>query len=312
VTGESQITGQVKGAYELAQGSGATGFYLNKLFHRALAVSKRVRRETGIGRGTVSVGSAAVLLARKIFGSLADRMVLLVGAGKVGELCVRYLHGQAVGRVNIVNRTLQHALTLEQGGLGVARPWEDLETLMRAADVLITSVAGQPAEFAPERLARIMQERAQAPLFIIDLGVPRNVPAGVGGQGNVYLYNIDDLKAITDQHQGVRRQETLAAKFVIAEEVRLFYEGTLADPAGPAIARLGRKFERVREQELARTLARLKHLKPEEREAIDRLTRSLTGRILHDPILSLKDRQGLSEPRLLEIFKRMFKLDEEG
>lgn len=312
VTGENQITGQVKAAYELAQAAGATGFYLSKLFHRALAVAKRVRSETGIGRGTVSVGSAAVMLARKIFGTLAGRTVLLVGTGKIGKLCVRYLNGQEAGRVIIVNRTREKALVLEQEGLGIARPWEELAALMREADVLITSVEGGLSEISPARLAVVMQERAQAPLFIIDLGVPRNVAVEVGNLANVYLYNIDDLKSLIAQHRDARAGEITQAKNVIDEEVRLFYEGTLAMRAVPEIALLGQKFERLRKAELEKALSRLTRLSQAECQAIDQLTRALVGKILHDPILSLKGRDGLSEPRALEIFKKIFKLDDEG
>jgi glutamyl-tRNA reductase len=311
VVGENQVLAQVKDAYQAALQAGATGAFLNKLFHRALYVAKRVKSETEIGQGNVSVGSSAVALARKIFGNLSDKTVVLLGAGEIGELVVRHLNDEQIERTFIVNRTYEKALELERAGLGSACELTELGRLLRECDVLITSLSGSLPELAREALARTMQERHGAPLFIIDLGVPRNVAANVNELNDVYLYNVDDLKIIAEEGKSGRHRHVADAKNIIDEEVRLFYELHLDSQAVPAIANLNRKFEALRRQELERTLAKMPSVSAADRQAIDRLTQSLVSKILHDPILTLKNQNELREPAVLQVFKKIFRLDEE-
>ncbi len=312
VMGENQILGQVKDAYREAQTIEATGFYLNKLFDRALFVAKRVKTETEVGRGNVSVGSVAAILAKKIFGTLDDKSVVLIGAGEIGELVVRYLSSQSVKNVFIVNRTEERAQKLSDENLGVAKPWLELDALLIQADIVITSISGSVNELTRDKLAATMKKRQGRALFIIDLGVPRNVDPLSASVSNVYYYNIDDLSGIADGNQDEREKAALKAKNIIDEEVRLFYEKYLESNAGPILAQLGKKFEEIRQAELARTFAKASHWTSADRYAVDRLTSALISRVLHDPILSLKNRQDDETPTLLGIFKRIFKLEDEG
>jgi len=309
VVGENQITGQVKDAYQAALETGATGAYLNRLFMRALYVSKRVKAETGIGQGSVSVGSSAGRLARRIFGNLTDKTIVLVGAGEIGELVVRHLASDGAGQIIMLNRTFERAQALACEGLGEARPLEELPKWLLEADVLITSVTGVLNEFDPAILEGVMQARSHAPLFLIDLGVPRNIPPAAGDLPDVYLYNVDDLQTLAIEGRKHRDDKMLLAKNIIDEEVALFYEFD-REPRD-AIAGLGRKFELLRRQELERTLGRWPGLDAEAIEAMDRLSQSLVAKILHDPILSLKANREWHEPGHLSMFRKIFRLDEE-
>lgn len=312
VVGENQIVGQVKDAFESARGEQALGQHLNRLFHKALYVAKRIKTETEIGRGTVSVGSAAVMLTRKIFDTLKDRDVLLVGAGEMGETVARSLSDGEEGRVHIVNRTADKALALEQSGLGTTRLWQDLPCLMTTADIVITALSESVPELHQESFKTIMHQRKNRTLFIIDLGVPRNVPPSVAILDNVYLYNVDDLKNIVEEGKWERDQHRVTAQNIIDEEVRLFYETSPETGAMPAIASLAQKIEDVRQSEVKRTLSRLKGLSDEDIQAIDKMTQAIVGQILKDPILTLKGKGAQVEKGFLSVFKQLFRLDDEG
>lgn len=312
VTGENQIIGQVKDAYQQALDLSVSGFYLNKLFDRALFVAKRVKTETDIARGNVSIGSVGVVLAKKIFGDLKSRSVVLVGAGEMGELVLQYLREESVERITIVNRTLEKAQELAQKGFGEACALDQLPELLKTADVLITSVSGEIAAFSPLAMQALMRERGGDALFVIDLGLPRNISASVGDLDNLYLYNIDDLKDVSAENRENRQASLVEAKNIIDQEVKLFYEKVLDFNALPAIAQLGKKFETVRVAELNKTLAKLGHLAEEDRQAVDKLTQVLMNRVLHEPILTLKNRHETSHPGIVDVFKKIFRLDDEG
>jgi glutamyl-tRNA reductase len=309
--GENQIVGQVKDAFETAREEQALGQHLNRLFHKALYVAKRIKTETEIGRGNVSVGSAAVMLARKIFDTLQDRDVLLVGAGEMGETVARSLSSGEKTRVHIVNRKADKALTLEQKGFGTMRSWQDLFSLMATADIVITALSESVLELSPESFKAVMQKRKNRTLFIIDLGVPRNVSPSVATLDNVYLYNVDDLKNIVEEGKSGRDHHVVMAQNIIDEEVRLFYETSPESGAMPAIASLAQKIEDVRQSELKRTLARLKNLSIEDTQAIDKMTQAIVGQILKDPILTLKGQGAQVETGFLSVFKQLFRLDDE-
>jgi glutamyl-tRNA reductase len=312
VVGENQIVGQVKDAFESAREEQALGQHLNRLFHRALHVAKRIKTETEVGRGTVSVGSAAVMLTRKIFDTLQDRDVLLVGAGEMGETVARSLSSGEKTRVHIVNRTADKALALEERGLGFTKPWQDLAALMGVADIVITALSESVAELSLESFKAVMHERKNRTLFIIDLGVPRTVPPSVAALDNVYLYNVDDLKNIVEEGRLGRNDHIVTAQNIIDEEVGLFYKMSPESGAMPAIASLAQKIEDVRQSELKRTLPRLKNLSLEDTQAIDKMTQAIVGQILKDPILALKGQGAQVETGFLSVFKQLFRLDDEG
>lgn len=311
VVGENQIVGQVKEAFDIASEEQGLGQHLNRLFHKALYVAKRIKTETEIGRGNVSVGSAAVMLTRKIFDTLKDRDVLLVGAGEMGETVAKSLSGGEKVQVHLVNRTADKALTLEQNGFGTTKPWQDLPELMTTADIVITALSESVVELSQESFKAVMQKRKNRTLFIIDLGVPRNVSPSVADMANVYLYNVDDLKNIVEEGKSGRDHHIIMAQNIIDEEVRLFYEMSPESGAMPAIASLAQKSEEVRQNELKRTLSRLKSLSAEDAQAIDKMTQAIVGQILKDPILTLKGKGAEVETGFLSVFKQLFRLDDE-
>ncbi|MBF0104360.1 MAG: glutamyl-tRNA reductase [Deltaproteobacteria bacterium] len=312
ITGENQITAQVKEAHLVAHQNSATGYYLNNLFSRALFVAKRVKTETDISRGNVSVGSVGAMLAQKIFGSLKDKSVLLLGAGETGELVIRHLNSLHPKETMIVNRTFDKALKLQAEGLGTAYEFEELGRLLCDADVLISSVSGVLTQLSRDAICTVMNERYQQPLFIIDLGVPRTIPAEVSGIDNLYLYNIDDLHEIAGENKAARSLSAEEAKNIIDQEARLFYEKHINFLALPAIAGLGKKFEAIRAHEFKRTVSKMPLLSHEDIARIEKLTHSIINKILHDPVLSLKNQKELSEPYVIGIFRKLFRLDDEG
>lgn len=311
VIGENQIAKQVKEAFQLASAASASGPYLNRLFNRALFVAKRVRSETAIGKGNVSVGSAGIALAKKIFGTLSAKKVVLFGAGEVGELVLRHLNEASdVAVPAIVNRNPEKAHALSAQGLGRAHVLDEFGDLLMEADILITSVSGNSEHLQKKTIEALMRRRRHRPIFIIDLGLPRNVDVAVGRLGNVYLYNIDDLKAVADESRSAREDEIVTAKNIIDEETRLFYDSYLGQTALPMIAGLNRKFEDIRRREMDRTLSRLAHLSDDDKNALDDMTKAIVARILHDPILHLKTKSDVDSP-VLGVLKKIFRLDDE-
>jgi glutamyl-tRNA reductase len=311
VIGENQIAKQVKEAFQLASAVSASGPYLNRLFNRALFVAKRVRSETAIGKGNVSVGSTGIALAKKIFGTLAAKKVVLFGAGEVGELVLHHLKETSdVAEPAIVNRSPDKAHALAAQGLGRAHALDEFSELLMNTDILITSVSGDSEHLDKKAIEALMRRRRHRPIFIIDLGLPRNVDAAVGLLANVYLYNIDDLKVVANESRLAREDEIVTAKNIIDEETRLFYDSYLGQTALPMIAGLNRKFEDIRRREMERTLSRLAHLSTDDKNALDDMTRAIVARILHDPILHLKTKAGVDSP-VLGVLKKIFRLDDE-
>jgi glutamyl-tRNA reductase len=222
VVGETEILGQAKKAYEASRESGAAGPYLHRLFQRAFRVAKQVRSRTDITRGAVSVGSVAVDLAVKIFGDLADRKVLLLGAGEAGERTARALISRGVRDLRVSNRSLERAESLASAVAGEAVPFERWPAQCRAIDILISSTSAEEPLLTPDVLRPMIEERADRPLFIIDIAVPRDVAPEVNKMEGVYLYDIDSLQSIAEQSLALRRQQIAAGEEIIAEHVNDF------------------------------------------------------------------------------------------
>src|SRR5213596_4121832 len=222
VVGESEILGQAKKAYELARKSGAAGQYLHRLFQRAFRVAKQVRTHTDIARGAVSVGSVAVDLAQRIFGKLSDCKVLVLGAGETSERTARALISRGVSDLRVSNRSTDRAVELAQAVGGRAVPVETWETQCREIDILITSTASETPLLTPDKLAPMLRERLDRPLFIIDIAVPRDVDPRVNEMEGVYLYDIDSLQSVAEQSLALRRQQISVAEAIIAEHVADF------------------------------------------------------------------------------------------
>lgn len=225
VVGESEILGQAKKAYESARQSGAVGPYLHRLFQRAFRVAKQVRTHTEIARGAVSVGSVAVDLAQRIFGKLTDCKVLVLGAGETSERTARALVSRGVSDIRVSNRSADRANELAQavGGCAVV-PFNEWMVQCREIDILITSTASEMPLLTPDKLAPMLRERVDRPLFIIDIAVPRDVDPSVNELNGVYLYDIDSIRSVAEQSLALRRQHVAAAEAMIAEHVRDFVD----------------------------------------------------------------------------------------
>ncbi|MFL6545310.1 MAG: glutamyl-tRNA reductase [Verrucomicrobia bacterium 13_2_20CM_2_54_15_9cls] len=224
VVGESEILGQAKKAYELARKSGAAGPYLHRLFQRAFRVAKQVRTHTDIARGAVSVGSVAVDLAQRIFGRLSDCKVLVLGAGEMSERTARALISRGVTDLRVTNRSMDRACELARAVGGRSIPFETWETQCREIDIFITSTTSETPLLTTEKLAPLLRDRLDHPLFIIDIAVPRDVDPSVNEMEGVYLYDIDSIRSVAEQSLELRRQQVVAAEAIIAEHVTDFVD----------------------------------------------------------------------------------------
>ena len=287
--GEPQILGQVKDAFALAQASEAVGPALHTLFTQAFAVAKRVRTETDIARHAVSVSFAAVELARKIFAGLTGRAVLLVGAGKMSELAAKHLVEHGAFPIYVVNRTWARAQEMARALAGTAVPFEELPTAVAAVDIVITST-GAPMPIVTRKIvADAVRGRGTRPLFFIDIAVPRDVEAGIEELGDVYRYDLDDLRQVVDANIRERLREAQRAEGIIEREVTKF-RARLGDvEIIPTIVSLRERLEEIRAGEVRKTLARLPDASPETLAAIEALSAGIVNKILHVPITKLRE-----------------------
>jgi len=295
VVGEAQILGQVKQSWSVGREVGAVKSTLDPLLQRAFSVAKRVRTETQIGSSTVSIASVAAELARKIFGSLAGKTVLLVGAGKMSDLAARHLIQQGATTLLVSNRTEARAQAISDSlrtptiTTGVI-PLAQLHQQSHRADIIITSTgAGQV--FSPQDARSLLQRRRNRPVFFIDIAVPRDVSPQVNDVDGCFVYDIDDLQQVAAQNQAVRSREAEAAETIVSREVDRYNDRLAQAPATEAIKRLLLDAEAVRLQEVARITQQFagQPLTAEQLAGIDRLTKSLTAKLLHPQIAALRD-----------------------
>ncbi len=289
VVGEAQILGQVKEAYQQSQESGMTGATLNGIFHRAFGAAKRVRSQTEIARMPVSVSSVAVDLARKIFSALSEHPVLLLGAGEMGELTAKYLVDAGVKEFFIANRTLEKARSLAERLGGKALAFSEGLSRIGEVDILLTSLGQGSHAIKRGDLEAVMRNRKGRSLFIIDMGVPRNVDPEAGKLESVYLYNVDNLSAIAEANRGGRQKAVEEAEGILKQEVDGLCAWLSARELAPTIARLREHFEEVRNSKLREFLEKNRDLPEKERKAVERLTHDLIGKLLHDPSVNLKE-----------------------
>lgn len=288
VVGEPQILGQVKEAYAAAAERRGPGPVLNKLFHTSFAVGKRVRTETALGEGAVSVSFAAVQLARKIFGKLAGRRVLVIGAGEMGKLTAQHLRAHGVGEIVITSRTLARAGELAAAVDGTAAPWTELMNVLAPADIVITATGSQMPILGRAQIESVMGRRRRDPLFIIDIAIPRDVDPAAGEIEHVFLYNVDDLQTIVRENLSRRGSEVDRAEAIVDEEVGRFMAWHRSRAAIPTIVALRQRFEAVRRAELARLDGKLSGLPPDARARLDEVTRLMIEKLLLEPTEQLK------------------------
>jgi glutamyl-tRNA reductase len=288
VVGEPQILGQVKEAYSVASGAHTTGALLNKLFHWAFVVGKRVRSETALAEGAVSVSFAAVNLAKKIFGNLHGRRVLVIGTGEMGKLTATHLKAQGIATLIITSRTLAHAQELADEVGGVAAPWDHLKQSLLEADIVITVTGSPTPVLSKAQIAASMPASRTRPLFLIDIAVPRDVEPSAGEIEQVFLYNIDDLQAIVHENLEKRSGEAGRAQQIVEDEVQRFAAWRRSRQAIPTVVALRQRFEAIRQAELERLDAKLAGLPPEARSRVDEITRLIIEKLLLNPTEQLK------------------------
>jgi len=310
VVGEPQILGQVKEAYRVAMRAGAMGMILGRLFHRAFATAKRVRRETRVGERPVSVARVAVDLARQIFESFEDKRALLLGAGDMGAVALDALRAEGLQRVEVANRTPARARGLAERFGARAHGLDVLPELLERADVVLTSVGGGEPLVTRPLVAQAMRHRGHRPMFVIDIGVPRNVDPAVNEVEAVYLYDLDDLDAVAAANAEQRRREVALAEAIVREEQQRFDGWMTALHAVPTIRHLRGRGEAVRRSELERFVGRL-NLSEAQRAGVEQLTRAIVNKLLHAPVSRLRaETEREAGLAYLETARVLFALDD--
>ena len=309
VVGEPQILGQLKDQYALAASVGASGRVLHRCFHKSFSVAKRVRSETGIAARAVSVGSAAVELAKEIFDRFQDKTALLIGAGAMGELAARQLLAQGTGTLMVVNRTFERASELAGQLDGIAVPFDKLGRTLPLADLVVGAAGGDRYVLTTSDVHDAMRERRGRPMLLIDLAVPRSFEPAINGLDGVYLYDIDDLEGVIAENKGARASEAEVAERIVEGEVDTFCRWLDGLDVVPTMVELRDKIERIREAEIARYLSAAgTGLDARQREGIERLTRTIVNKILHAPLSELR-RQGMATETLyIEAVRVLFRL----
>ncbi len=288
VVGEPQILGQIKAAYREATECHTVRVILNRLLHKTFSVAKRVRSETMIGSHAVSISFAAVELARKIFGELRDKRVLLVGAGEMAELAAEHFLAQGVRHLTVTNRTPERAFELARRFRADTIPFEHFVDDIRTMDIVLTSTGSPDPILRYQDVKSRMRERRNRPLFFIDIAVPRDVDARINDIDNVYVYDIDDLQGIVELNREDRKREAQKAEYIISEEITKFQNWLNTLDVVPTIIALREKAENIRLNELQKTFSQIPDLSDRERQAIEILTGAIVKKLLHDPILFLK------------------------
>lgn len=311
VVGEPQILGQIKEAYAQSVKGKTSGVILNRLMHRSFHVAKRSRTETDICEAAVSISYAAVELAKKIFHVLDDKKVLLIGAGEMSELTAKHLMSQGVHSIVVANRTFERAVQVAK--LFKAQPvsFEEIEDQLLEVDIVLTSTASSGYIITYDHVKNCLRKRRNRPLFFIDIAVPRDVQPEINNLSNVYVYNIDDLRGIIDLNKKQRQQEAIKVERIVEEEVVKFEKWLKTLEVVPTIVSLREKADAIIQAEIRKSKPALSSLSPSEKQAIKKLTFSISEKILNDPILFLKrkaDRPSLNS--FLDVTKQLFNLDQ--
>ncbi|PLX97318.1 MAG: glutamyl-tRNA reductase [Desulfuromonas sp.] len=288
VVGEPQILGQIKTAYGYACEHNTSGAILNRFMHKAFSVAKRVRTETGIASNAVSVSFAAVELARKIFDTLENKTVMLVGAGEMCELAAKHFVNNGVSKVLVTNRTFSRAEKLAAEFDGTAVNFENFREQLHRVDILLSSTGSPDYVLTAKKLKEVCKERRYRPMFLIDIAVPRDIDPAANKIDNIYLYDVDDLQGVVQANLKERQKEAAKAEVIVEEEVRQFQTWLASLEVKPTIVALRRRMDEIRQAELEKTLANLGELKEKERRAIEAMSAAIVNKILHQPTSILK------------------------
>jgi len=309
VVGEPQILGQMKQFFAIAQETKSIGATLNSLMERSFMVAKRVRTETTIAANAVSVSSVAVELATKIFGKLDGKTALIIGAGKMSLLSIQHLQSRGVRVILVTNRTFQKAAELAEQIKGRAVPFENLIDCLSESDIVISSTGSETFIVRKEHALRAMNVRKNRPMFFIDIAVPRDIDPQINQIDNTFLYDIDDLRAVADKNRQERQKEAQRAEEIISQETEVFWGRLKALDIAPTIREIQARVDSMRKREMELTLKKLGPLTPEQKEAIEQLTASVTDKIVQSSFSEL--RQLANQPDGVEkisLIKKLFRL----
>jgi glutamyl-tRNA reductase len=304
VLGEAQILGQLKDAYRIAQAAGSTGPALNKLFQAAFSAAKRVRSETRIGANAVSLASATVSLARRVYADLGAHSALLIGAGDMNALTARHFMSAGIKRMVIANRTLERAQSLAAELRAHAVPLAELEKELSDADIVISCTASPVPVISKRAVEAAIHSRRRRPIFMVDMAVPRDIEPAVAELEDVYLFSIDDLQQMVDENLQQRELAAGGARLVINEEVTRFLAESRAQDAGPAIRALRQQADGIRQQTVEQARRMLAAGKSAD-EVIEFLANTLTNRLLHAPTQALRQASELADLALAETVTRL-------
>lgn len=311
VLGETQILGQVRTSFMLAQEENITGTVFNHLFKQAVTVAKRGHSETDIGANAVSVSYAAVELAKKIFGSLSGKHILIFGAGKMGELAAQNLHGNGVKKVTVINRTFEKAQELATRFGGEARALEELQKALIEADILISSTGAKDFVITKSMMAKVEKARKGKPLFMVDIAVPRDLDPQIAELENVFLYDIDDLEGIVEANLQERKKAAEKIMLMIEKEIVEFKQwlGTLG--VVPVISALREKALAIQAETMVSLERKLPNLTDREIKVLNKHTKSIINQLLKDPILQAKELAARPDAeKAMALFKQIFNIEE--
>ncbi len=312
VLGEPQILGQLKEAYRTATRRKTAGVILNRLLHKAFFVAKRIRTETGIGDHAVSISYAAIELARKIFGELDGKAVLLIGAGEMAELAVEHLVRHRVGTIVVANRTFERGVELATRFDGRPVRIEEVEDTLREVDIIISSTGSPGYVLQRDQVKKALKSRRHRPLFFIDIAVPRDIDPLINRLDNTYVYDIDDLKGVVDENVEDRRRAAVQGERLVEEAAIRFRQWYESLAVVPTIVSIRQKFEAVLRAEAERTLGSVgASASADQRSAVERMVQAMVNKLLHEPTVFLK-REGChgEKAQYLDTARKLFGLDD--
>lgn len=312
VVGETQILGQIKDSFLEAQQVKATGTIFNELFKQVVTLAKRAHSETTIGESAMSVSYAAVELGKKIFGELTDCHVLILGAGKMGELALQNLYGSGARKVTVMNRTFTKAEVMAEKYMGHAKPLSELQCALLEADILISSTGASEYVITKEMMTKVEKMRSGRPLFMVDIAVPRDIDPAIDELEGSFLYDIDDLQGVVEANRAERLKEAEKIQFMIEEEIVLFKTWLSTLGVVPLIAALRDKALVIQSETMESLERKIPNLSDRERKVISKHTKSIINQLLKDPILVAKEiaaEEGADEK--LALFAKIFDLEME-
>lgn len=310
VVGEPQILGQLKDAFEFALEKKTTGVLLNRLLKKSISVAKRVRTETKIAENAVSISFAAVELAKKIFDDLSTKAFMLLGAGEMAELAAKHMINNGVKDIVIANRTYETGCNLAREFNGRAIKFEDYLNELAHADILVCSTGAQKYVLMKDQMQKVMKERKNRPVFLIDISVPRNIDPEINDMDNVYLYDVDDLRGVVDTNILERQKEAKKAEDIIEEEIETFKKWLSSLDSVPTVIALREKAEAVRKEEMERLLNRFPEIGEKEKKAIEGMAGSIINKLIHAPTVALRE-DSEDKDMMIATIKRLYGLNGE-